>query len=376
MSVQVVDGNLVTAYGIGMNACWSGLLAGHSAVTPLTRFSTEPFQCHCAAVLSGLTYQENDSIVWQMLTRLLAENDPRVPDDAFVFLASTTGEIDLLEKAVDAGESVGAESKLGTLLKKVRIYLGRTCDGAVVSSACASATVALAQAAAMIERGERECVLVVACDAVSEFVFSGFASLMALDPQRARPFDAAREGLSVGEAAAFTLLMSPERAERENRKPLGSLAGWGMSNDANHMTGSSRDGAPLARSIETALNRANIPPDAVSMICAHGTGTRYNDSMELKAFKTVFGKPVPLFSVKGGTGHTMGAAGLVETLLTLKAQREGLVLPTVSLQQPAEDADGWLSSNPISLQGSEWALSTNSGFGGVNAALVLRRADS
>ena len=110
------------------------------------------------------------------------------------------------------------------------------------------------------------------------------------------------------------------------------------------------------------------------MICAHGTGTLYNDSMELKAFKTVFPKPKPIFSVKGGTGHTMGAAGLLEVLITLRAQQEGVVLPTVSLKQPAEDAIGWVSAQSVSLENSEWALSTNSGFGGVNAALVLRRA--
>lgn len=376
MSVRVIDGDLVTAYGTGLQACWSGLLAGHSAVAPLSRFSTEPFQCHVAAVHDGLTYGEGDSIVWQLLTKLLVENDPRVPDDAYIFLASTTGEIDLLEQAVDAGESVGPESKLGTLLRKVCVYLGGRRDGAVVSSACASATVALAQAAEMIERGEQECVLVVACDAVSEFVYSGFASLMALDPQGARPFDADRQGLSVGEAAAFALLMSPERAERENRTSLGELSGWGMTNDANHMTGPSRDGAPLARSIDSALVRANISFENISMICAHGTGTQYNDSMELKAFKTVFPEPRPLFSVKGGTGHTMGAAGLVETLLTLRALREERVLPTVSLQHSSVDAEGWVSSETIFLLHCEWALTTNSGFGGVNAALVLRRGDS
>ncbi len=370
MSVCVVDGDLVTAYGTGLDVCWSGLLSGRSAVQPVTRFSTEPFQCHSAATLDGLTAGGDSSIVWQMIEKLLVDNDSRIPADAFVLLASTTGEIDLLEQAS------GEESKLTALLQKVCARLGGERDSTVISSACASATVALAQGAGMIERGECSCVVVVACDVVSEFVYSGFASLMALDPDGARPFDANRQGLSVGEAAGFAVLMSRERAGRENRTSLGELAGWGMSNDANHMTGPSRDGGALARSIETALARANVSPENVSMICAHGTGTQYNDSMELKAFKTVFSEPKPLFSVKGGTGHTMGAAGLVETLLTLKAQREGMALPTVSLQQPAEDAEGWASPEPIPLKECEWALSTNSGFGGVNTALLLRKADS
>ena len=406
MSVQVVDGDLVTAYGVGFDACWNGLLAGRSAVKPFSRFSTDPFQCHGAAVLDGLTYRQGESVVWQMITRLLGENDPRIPDDAMVLLASTTGEVDLLEQSVDSNESNGTKSKLAVLLEKVCARLSNPIVGqasciqeplfvanqdtrsrirqprptikkrhsAVISSACSSATVALAQGAEMIKQGEHDCVVVVACDAVTEFVYSGFASLMALDPDGARPFDADRRGLSVGEAAGFILLMSSERAEKENRAPLGELAGWGMSNDANHMTGPSRDGSSLAKAMDASLRRAAVSATNISMICAHGTGTGYNDSMELKAFKTVFSESKPTFSVKGGTGHTMGAAGLLEVLITLRAQQEGVVLQTVSLKQPAEDATGWVSSEVVSLKNSEWALSTNSGFGGVNAALVLRKA--
>jgi len=374
MSVRVVEGDLITAYGAGIDACWAGLVAGQSAVKSLSRFPSEPFQCHCAATLDGLTYRQGESVVWQMLSRLLAENDPRIPNDAMVLLASTTGEIDLLEQAVDAGESDCSESKLVHLLEKVCTRIGGPHDGAVISSACASATVALAQGAEMIEQNECDCVLVVACDAVTEFVYSGFASLMALDPNGARPFDADRKGLSVGEAAGFILLMSTERAKREKRSSLGEVAGWGMSNDANHMTGPSRDGGALARAIETSLARANITPQNISAVCAHGTGTQYNDSMELKAFETVFPEPKPIFSVKGGTGHTMGAAGLVEALLTLKVLRKEMVLPTVSLKRPDADAEDWVSPETVFLLNCEWALSTNSGFGGVNAALVLRRA--
>lgn len=376
MSVRIVDGDLITAFGPGLPAVWAGLLEGRSAVKPLARFLTDPFQCHSAAVLDDLSYREDDSVVWQMLTQLLVENDPRIPDGAPILLASTTGEIDLLEKEIDAGGSEGLQSKLSLLLEKICSRLGGSHDGAIYSSACASSTVALARGAEMIEQGECDCVAVIACDAVSEFVFSGFASLMALDPDGARPFDAERRGLSVGEAAGFILLMSAARAEKENRRFLGTLAGWGMSSDANHMTGPSRDGGALARAIQTALTGASIQPDSVSMVCAHGTGTKYNDSMELKAFKAVFPDLPPIFSVKGGTGHTMGAAGLTEVLLTLKAQEKKTVPPTVGMQLPDEETAGAVSSDPVSLAAADWALSTNSGFGGVNAAVVLRRAGS
>lgn len=375
MSVRLVDGDLVTAFGDGLETCWNGLLTGQSAVRPVARFATESFRCHRAACLDGLLYRQGESIVWQMLSRLLAENDPRIPEDAPVLLASATGEIDLLEQAVDAGSKECPESKLTVLLQKICKRLGGHHDGAVISSACASATTALAQAAEMIEQDRCDCVTVIACDAVTEFVFSGFASLMALDPQGARPFDADRQGLSVGEAAGFAVLMSAERADREGRPCLGELAGWGMSNDANHMTGPSRDGASLARSVFSAFEKAQISPAVVSMICAHGTGTVYNDSMELKAFKAVFDRPRTVFSVKGGTGHTMGAAGLVEALLTLHALKKQTVPPTVALRQVDEEAREWVFDETEFYHGATWALSTNSGFGGVNAALLLRKAD-
>lgn len=374
MSICVTEGDLVTAYGVGLEACWGGLLNGQSAVKPLDRFSTEPFACHIAAVFDELEYNGDQSIVWQMIEKLLAENDPRIPDDALVLLASTTGEIDLLEQAVDGGEKTAPQSRLVELLRKVCDRLGGNHEGAVISSACTSATVALARGAQMIENGEADCVVVVAADAVSEFVFSGFASLRALDPQPARPFDANRAGLSAGEAAGFVVLMNRERAERENRSVLGTLNGWGMTNDANHMTGPSRDGGALARSIQLALDKAQATAEQVSMICAHGTGTNYNDSMELKAFKTVFDEPRPLMSIKGGTGHTMGAAGLVETLLALRALSTGRIPPAVGLQDVDEEARGWISCAAGEVSSDSFAVSTNSGFGGVNAALVLKGA--
>jgi 3-oxoacyl-[acyl-carrier-protein] synthase II len=195
---------------------------------------------------------------------------------------------------------------------------------------------------------------------------------MALDEFYAKPFDKRRKGLSLGEASSFALIMSESRAKREKRNVIGEVAGWALSNDANHMTGPSRDGSGLARAIKKAMRMADIDDDEIGSISAHGTGTIYNDEMEMKAFHSIFGdNNRPVCSIKGGIGHTMGAAGLVEVIIALKSLSEGIVPPTVNLEDVDENARGWASSSQYPLDKSKMVLSTNSGFGGVNAALVL-----
>lgn len=372
MKAVVVAQDLVTAYGSGVEATWGGLLSGRTAISPVTRFGTSAFQAHSAAVLASLDPSLPESLAGQLLNPLLDRAAGSVPPDAMLILATTTGEIDLLERAVNTGTGGAGESRLDRLLAKLAGRLGLR-DAMVVSAACASSTAALAHAAAMIRAGRRDAVLVVACDSVTEFVFSGFSSLMALDPDGARPFDARRKGLTVGEAAAYALVVSDERARRERRTASWELAGWGLTNDANHMTGPSRDGAGLARAIEKALALAAVGSDAIESISAHGTGTPYNDSMEMKAFKRVFARPRPTYSVKGGMGHTMGAAGLVEAIVAGETLRRRLVPGTVNLGEPDDEARGWVSPAPSELAAAT-TLSSNSGFGGVNAALVIRAA--
>jgi 3-oxoacyl-[acyl-carrier-protein] synthase II len=207
---------------------------------------------------------------------------------------------------------------------------------------------------------------------VTEFVYSGFSSLMALDPVMAKPFDRERKGLSVGEAAAYAVIMSEERVKREKREILGIIAGWGLSDDANHMTGPSRTSEGLTLAVRKALASAGMDARDIGCISAHGTGTVYNDAMEMRAFHEVFdGSAVPVYSVKGGIGHTMGAAGLVEVITALKVLRERAAPPTVNLRVPDHDAEGWVSSSARSLGEKRTALITNAGFSGINTAVVV-----
>jgi 3-oxoacyl-[acyl-carrier-protein] synthase II len=228
----------------------------------------------------------------------------------------------------------------------------------------------------MIRDGDRDCALVVGCDNVSEFVAAGFSSLMALDEDMAHPFDTRRKGLSLGEAAGFLLLMSESRAAREGRPVLAEISGGGLTSDAHHITGPARDGSGLALALRKALDSAEMCSEQVGSISAHGTGTVHNDSMEMKAFKSVFqGRPLPTYSLKGAIGHTMGTAGLVDIIIAIKTLLEARVPPTVNLREVDDEAVGWAFPEARRCD-SAVTVSTNSGFGGINCAVVLKRCDS
>ncbi len=367
----VTDCDIITAYG-GIKLSWEGILSSKSAIGKVDRFSTASFQSSNAATVAGLKYFKDDSLVMQMLLPLLKHSKASIPSDALLILATTTGEIDILERHVLEGVGDAKESGLNFLLERVKALIGISGDGVIISSACASSSAALGFASSLIRSGKQDCVLVVAADAVTEFVFSGFSSLMALDPDKARPFDKNRAGLSLGEGAGYILLMSEKRAKNEDRKALGEVAGWAVAGDANHMTGPLRDGGGLQLAIQKALRNAEVSSDDVSCISTHGTGTLYNDAMEMKSYSSIFRDwPVPLYSIKGAVGHTMGASGLIETVIALHALKKNIIPPTVGLIDVDPEARDWVSLEKRDLKGGI-ALLNNSGFGGVNAALVLK----
>jgi len=373
MKAVIVSCNMVTAYGKGTDACWEGIIAGKTAISRLNRFPTQAFQSDNAATLEGLEYRHGESLVMQLLTLLFDEYPVSIPPDAKLILATTKGEIDLLEKGILEGREDVSCSNPGVLLGKVASLAGVDDAGMIISAACASSSSAVARAAAMVRSGHTECVLVVACDSVTEFVFSGFSALTALDKYAARPFDRDRGGLSLGEAAAYVVLMSEARARRDGREIIGEVAGWGLSDDANHMTGPSRSSEGMIFAIRKALKSACADESEIGVISAHGTGTVYNDAMEIKAFDVIFNNKVPVYSIKGGTGHTMGATGLVEMIIALRALRDGHVPFTVNLHNPHEDFREWVSVGHRLVSANKMALLTNAGFSGINAALVIAR---
>ena len=233
--------------------------------------------------------------------------------------------------------------------------------------ACASGTAAVGLGLSWIRRGLCDAVVAGGADAFAPFLHGGFAALRALDAHLPRPFDRRRAGLGLGEGAALVLLQ---------RGPAGGprVAGWGTSSDANHLTGPDPGGEGLARAVTAALGDAGLGAGDLDHISAHGTGTVFNDLMESRAFNLALGRraaSLPVNSIKGAIGHTMGAAGAIEAVVCALALERDRVPPTANLQQ--QDPEILLDVVRGAPREGDYhcVLSTSSGFGGVNAALVL-----
>jgi 3-oxoacyl-[acyl-carrier-protein] synthase II len=366
MRIAITQSDLATAYGWGLDPLWDGLLSGQTAIRPTQRFAERGFVSDQAAIIPDLRAEPGESTVWAALKRLLAPLAGKLHPSTPVILATTVGEIEYLERSIlEENPALAEKSSPQILLQRLKQLLGLRGVGTVLSSACASSTAAITRAAAMVRHGEAKSVLVVAGDSVSEFVYSGFSSLLSLCPTPARPFDSERCGLTLGEAVAWALV---EEGESEDSI---SILGWGNTTDAVHMTAPDRNAGGLSRAIAKSLRMASTNANQIGLIAAHGTGTLYSDTMEMVAFRAAVATPRPVFSIKGGIGHTLAAAGLVQLLVAGRALARKTAPPTVGLSSPGDDASGWASNRAAKLENSPLALSTNSGFGGVNTAIVL-----
>lgn len=361
----------VTALGDGLDPLWEGLLAGKSGIAPLQRFSCDNYISHYAATIDGLDAASGVSLLDPILERVAVQMGA-LPQHCQLLMASTKGEIDVLTAARREGRSVPQSILFESLLEKVTNRFSLHSSGYNINAACASSTLAVARAAAMISSGVADAVLVYAADLVSEFVFSGFSALQALSDQPCRPFDSQRNGLTLGEAGVALLLTAEESTAGEKESPLAVVAGWGVANDAHHVTAPARDGCGLILACRQALNKAAVDPSSIAAINAHGTGTVYNDAMELTAFGELFGTSLPpLHGVKGSLGHCLGAAGGVEIAVACRALDEQQIPGTVGCLNPEPAAQGKISEKAQPISG-DYLLCTNSGFGGINATVILQ----
>ena len=234
----IVASELVTGYGFGERLCWEGLLSGRHAFREIERFDASKMRSRLAATVPGLSAEHGGHSLLDPMLDFLRPYASKTYGRTELFLASTVGEIDLLETV--------EQDTLHSLLQKAQTVF-RVGNGRVVSAACASSNVALARAGALIQSGRLDTAVIVGADLVSEFVCSGFSSLEAMSPTLARPYDKHRDGLIMGEAAGVIVLASAQTAEKYRLKPKARLSGWGMSTDALHITQSGRRWAALRR---------------------------------------------------------------------------------------------------------------------------------
>ena len=248
-----------------------------------------------------------------------------------------------------------------------------------VSSACASGTLALREAAAALRSGEIDVAIAGGADSLCQLTYSGFNSLRAVDETPCRPFRKQRSGLSLGEGAGVLILESLEHARARGARILAVLLGAGASCDAHHMTAPRPDGEGAALAIRDALDDAGIAPWQVAFVNAHGTGTPLNDASEAQAFETVFGgrdTPLPVTSSKGAIGHLLGSAGAIEAVATVLCLMEGVVHPTAGAGDLDEEARvDLVLGHARELPPASVGLSVNLAFGGSNAAALFAAAD-
>jgi 3-oxoacyl-[acyl-carrier-protein] synthase II len=372
INVWVTDAVTVTPFGDNLNALWLAVLAGKSAIRPLRRFAVEGYHAGIASWIEDLEAIDNRSIGHFLTERLLRQLGP-MPPNTLLITATTKSGIDNLERIRRGVPADPGDVLPGSLFEDIRCQLKLTGECFNIGAACASSTVALAQGAELIASGYTNAVLVCCMDLVTEFVFSGFSSLQALSADPCRPFDRDRNGLSLGEGAAALLLMNAEKARQEGRSHLGTILGWATANDATHITAPARDGRGLRQAVLKALDIAGRNSNEIAAVCAHGTGTVHNDLMELNAFTHIFGnRRLPIFSIKGSIGHTLGAAGGIEAAVGLRTLSEQMAPPTVGFSNPEMGAENKVSFQPLTFSG-DCLLTTNSGFGGINAALILEK---
>jgi 3-oxoacyl-(acyl-carrier-protein) synthase len=384
----IVGMGLVTALGAGVEEVWRAVLASTSGIRLLRRFPHGRYGSNYAGelpeeVVNALTSQapNGDAPLAFLLAHKAAREalagafpgpGSRPRGRVGLVLATTKGDLPEFENLVRDG-TLPRRGHFNPYLLARDLASALGLDGpvAAVSGACASGLFALIQGARLLARGAAGAVLAVGVDVLSDFVLAGFTSVAALDPQPCRPYDAARAGLTLGEGAGAAVLARPDAwPDRE----MARIAGWGVANDARHITAPSRDANGLSQAMRLTLAHAGLAPAEIGYINGHGTATLYNDAMEAKAISHIFGAGTPVSSLKGYLGHTLGAAGLIEAILTVAALQARTIPASLGFTTLGEDDPIHVVNRHLPQPGLGAALTLKSGFGGINAALALGSA--
>lgn len=397
--VVVTGGGVVTALGLDWNTNAAGFRAGHRAFRPVTLFDVARHRVKVAA--------EVDLPANLPPTRLGARQQTRLDRAARMLLHAGTeawqtarlkehGALPLVLGTTSGGMALGEDLYRQELRapgvrrrQATRIVhyqaqqtaldlqaaLGFSGPVTIIANACASGANAVGHAFELVRDGRADVALTGGYDALSELVFTGFDVLQALSPSTCRPFDAARDGLALGEGAAVLVLESLDHAQARGAQILGEISGYGAATDGHHLTQPHPNGDAALASMTAACASAGVTPEHVGYVNAHGTGTPLNDSAEAAAINRWAGTraaTLPVSSTKAGIGHLLGAAGAVEVAVCLMALRGQWLPPTATLQTPDPACGFPVVTRPTDAP-LDYALTNSFGFGGANASVLLRR---
>lgn len=365
--------HVVSDLGDGSEANLAQLLSGQSGVRMHERPDLHA-RALCASLIDetrilGLagaqaTHTRLERLLIHAVQALADRHDIPLDEKTAVVLSTTKGNIGLLGNA-QAPSFAGGRVYLPAMAKEIQRYFNLPDTPIVLSNACISGALALSVAQQLLQGSRYERAIVAGGDELSHFILSGFDAFQAMSDQPCRPYDRDRKGINLGEAAVAAYLST------ERRPGSVTMLGVGSFNDANHISGPSRTGEGLYRSIQAALAEAGV--DKVDYISAHGTATPYNDEMEAVALGRCGLNDVPTNSLKGYYGHTLGASGLLEAVLGCHSLREGVLLRSLGYEHPG-------TTVPLNIitQHQRLPLDTfmklASGFGGTNIAIIFRNA--
>jgi 3-oxoacyl-[acyl-carrier-protein] synthase II len=403
----------VTPLGIGWQALWKAILAGKSGVSHITHFDATDFDVKIASEVKN----------WEPSTFMARKDSKRM--DRFTQFAVAAAQMALEDAqftvtpqnatrvGVLIGSGVGGlltlEAEAKVLAEKgpgrvspllipmmiadmasgyVSILTGAKGPNSTVVTACATGANAIGDAMEILRRGQADVMIAGSSEAaITPLAIAGFANSKAMTttfndrPEKAsRPFDAERDGFVLGEGSGILILETLEHAERRGAPHIyAELVGYGMSADAYHIVQPAPEGEGVARAIQSALEDADLKPADIGYINAHATSTKLGDEREVQAYKSIFGDSAKsgkfaISSTKSMTGHLLGAAGSVEAIITALALENQILPPTINQETPDPSCDlDQVPNVPRNVNDLEAALSNNSGFGGHNAVLALRR---
>ena len=405
--VVVTGLGVVTSIGHDVEAFWSSLLAGRCGIQRVSLFDPGEFACQIGA-------EVRDWDAAQHMDPKEARRNDRYTHFGFVAAKQAVKDAGL-DFAREDGDRVGVmigsgiggmytfESQLKVLAERgprkvspftIPSLIGNMCSGLLaieigargpnfgLVSACATGTHAIGEAAHAIRRGDVDVMVAGGSEAaITPFAYASFCSMKAMStrndsPQTAsRPFDKNRDGFIMGEGSGIVVLESLEHAQARGARVYCELAGYAATCDAYHITQPDPEGKGLSMAMKRALASAQVDPTSVDYINAHGTSTPYNDKFETLAIKKVFGehaRSVAVSSTKSMTGHLLGAAGGIESIISVKTIQTGMIAPTINLQEPDPECDLDYVPNQARQKTVRTVLSNNLGFGGQNAAIVFR----
>jgi 3-oxoacyl-[acyl-carrier-protein] synthase II len=394
--VAVVAAGVVSPLGFGLAETLDSLRRAKDCVTVVTRFSVAECRCKTAGqvpddrLLAGLDKRLRAKRLHRashMMIHALREAVMQLPqfEPELTIIGTTSGGMSYGEQYYRSLCRSGSLRHAPTwianypaqkpVIDAQEEVLGVSVPCQVIANACASGTNAIGHAFECVRSGRYQRVLTGGYDALSELVFTGFDSLQASTPEKCRPFDRHRGGMVLGEGAAVLALENLELARQRGAFVLAEIVGYGISTDNFHITQPDPSGVGPRQAMERALQSAQTSADEVDYINAHGTATIFNDAAEGKAISQLF-NGVPVSSTKSMMGHSLGAAGAVEAVISLLALRHQFLPPNINFDALDDGLDLNVVANESRPAVVRMALSNSFGFGGTNASILIRRVEA